>query len=92
MFSAVGWGMAALGAIAGSGTLAFSRFAREALLPVVSDDPAGLTAAVSANARMVTSTWFAGAMDATDMCMNSKYPATVTTDAPATAIVPEANL
>ena len=84
--------MAALGAIAGSGTLAFSRFAREALLPVVSDDPAGLTAAISADARMVTSTWFAGAMDATDMCMNSKYPATVTTDAPATAIVPEANL
>jgi hypothetical protein len=84
--------MALLGAVAGSGRLALSRFAREALLPVVSDDPAGLTAAISADARIVTSAWFAGAIDATDMCMNSKNPPTVTTEAPAIAIVPEANL
>ena len=88
----MGWGTAALGAIAGPGLPALSCFAREALLPVVSDDPAGLPAAISADARMVTSTWFAGAMDATDMCMNSKYPPTVTTEAPASAIVPEASL
>src|SRR5258707_14761769 len=90
-FSTVGWGTAALGAIAGPGTLALSCFASDVLLPVVSDDPAGVTAAISADARFVTSTWFAGAMDATDMCMNSKYPPTVTTEAPASAIVPEAN-
>ena len=91
-FSAAGWGLAALGAIAGSGTVALSCFASEALLPIVSDDPAGLTAAIPADARVVTSTWFAGATDATDMCMNSKYPPTVTTKAPAMAIVPVANL
>ncbi len=83
-FSEAGWGMAALGAIAGSGTVALSPFASEALLPIVSDDPAGLTAAIPA--------WFAGARDATDMCVNSKYPPTVTTKAPAIAIVPVANL
>ena len=91
-FSTMGWGTAALGAIAGPGLLALSYFASDVLLPVVSDDPAGLPAAISADARLVTSTWFAGAMDATDMCMNSKYPPAVTTKAPAMAIVPVANL
>ena len=83
--------MAALGAIAGSGTLALSCFASDVLLPVVSDEP-GLPAAISAEARIVTSVWLAGATDATDMWMNSKYPPTVTTEAPATAMTPEANL
>src|SRR6266404_368069 len=91
-FSTMGWGTAALGAAAGPGLLALSYFASDLLLPAVSNDPAGLPAAISADARLVASTWFAGAMDATDMCMNSKYPPTVMTEAPASAIVPEASL
>src|SRR6266403_4467058 len=73
IFCAAGWGMAA---IAGSGTLALSCFVSDALLLFASGDP-GPPAAISADARIVTRV--AGAIDATDMCMNSKYPPTVTT-------------
>src|SRR5258705_1555471 len=56
-FSAAGWGLAALGAIAGSGTVALSCFASEALLPIGSDDPAGVTAAIPGDWRRVASNW-----------------------------------
>src|SRR5258707_2553461 len=75
-FSTIGWGTAALGAIAGPGLLALSHFTSDVLLPVVSDDPAWLPAAISADASLVTSTCIAAAMHATDRSMNSKYPPT----------------
>ena len=84
--------MGAPGAIAGSGTPAGSRFVGDAPLSALPDGAAVLTALTSADARIATPTRFAGAMDATDMCMNSRYPPTVTTEAPATAMMPEANL
>ena len=78
----------------GAGTLAspgLPGLAGDALSPVVSGAAVGLTAAIARAARMMT-TSFAGVTDAADICMNSKYPPTVTTEAPASAITPEASL
>src|ERR1019366_2751573 len=85
------WGMAASGASVSPGITVLPRFAGDALSLDVSADPA-LMATISRGVRSVTSTSFAGATDAADICMNSKYPPTVTTEAPAIAITPEASL
>jgi hypothetical protein len=85
--SAMACGMGAPGAIAGSETPARSGFVGDALVSALPDDAAVRTAANSADARIATSTRPVGAMDATDMCMNSRYPPTVTTEAPATAMI-----
>src|SRR5258708_32501574 len=64
-FSAAGWGVAAPGAIAGSGTVALSCFAGEARLPIVSDDPARRAGAIPADARAATSTGCSAGHEAT---------------------------
>jgi hypothetical protein len=81
----------ALGAFASPATLALSYFAGDAFWPFVSRGSAEVTAAISDDPRL-TSTSFGGATDAADMWMNSRYPPIVRHETPASAIALEASL